>query len=188
MMSLNKPFLKLIIPAVTIALVTLVVHWRSLSWTEDLGLILPSLPSAAFWIIGWIAWVALVEVTSSKIGLPPPRKWTHLDAGRLAVLFIGIVLLAPVAEELFFRGLLYWRLEQTQAGVPGAILAAALVFTAMHVQYGWRELVLVFADGVLLGLARWQSDSLLLALCLHAIGNSFAYYQRLPSNSSFRLP
>ena len=185
-MPLGNRLMKGMIPAVTITLVALAVHWNSLSWTEDLRLTLPTLLSAAFWIIGWTMWVAMVEVTSSELGLPRPSKWKDFDAGRLALLFIGIVLLAPVAEELLFRGLVYRLVEQTQAGAPVAILAGALLFTVMHVQYGWREQALVFADGILLGLARWQSDSLLLTICLHAMGNFYAYYQRLPSKSSFR--
>ena len=180
-MSLNSPFTKMLVPAVTIAVVAIAAHFIDLSWSGELRLVLPSLPSATFWIVVWIAWVAISERISSKLSIPRPRKWKYKDTTSLVLLFIGIVVLAPIAEELLFRGLLYWRFKQTRAGDPGAILATALVFAILHLQYGWRERLLILLDGILIGTARWQSDSLLLTICLHTIGNAYAYYQRLPT-------
>ena len=85
----------------------------------------------------------------------------------LAVLVVG--LLAPLGEELFFRGYMLTRLRQVWSPVP-AILATALAFGVIH-----GELVhgvLAFGIGVYLGLMTERSGSVVPAVVCHAVNNT----------------
>ena len=45
---------------------------------------------------------------------------------------------------------------------------------SLHVQYDWLGIVAVLATGLYLGVVRYRSQSLLLTMLLHAVGNAFA--------------
>ncbi len=126
------------------------------------------------------------------------------SAKPLWLLILGIVVIAPIYEELIFRGLL-WRaiaeqfatrqLNQQQTSIIdgtdgesndkinrerkgatkiGAIVATiitALLFTGIHLQYDMFELATIFTLALILGFARYRSDSLWLPILLHMINN-----------------
>lgn len=74
------------------------------------------------YMVGWLnvhdaAYEATSEAMYSKTPLP--------------ILFLGIVILAPLAEELVMRGLVYRRLRD-YAGVPVAVCVSAFLFGAIH--------------------------------------------------------
>lgn len=93
-------------------------------------------------------------------GMTPLGTWLLLGM---------IVLLAPLYEELLFRGLLLPWLERGR-GAVFAILASALVFGAMHAHYG--PFFLVTAGlGVAFGWARVRSGGVLVPWLLHALWN-----------------
>jgi membrane protease YdiL (CAAX protease family) len=85
----------------------------------------------------------------------------------LAVLVVG--LLAPIGEELFFRGYLQTRLRRVWSPGP-AILVAALAFGLIH-----GELVhgvLAFGIGLYLGLMTERAESVVPAVICHAANNT----------------
>jgi membrane protease YdiL (CAAX protease family) len=95
---------------------------------------------------------------------------TAQDAGWLLWLIIAIVVVAPVGEEVAFRGFLYRGLAR-----PGwelhAIVAIALVWALLHIQYDWLGMVQIFLLGVLLGWFRWASGSTTLTAVMHVLIN-----------------
>lgn len=73
---------------------------------------------------------------------------------------IGIVILAPISEELMFRGLLFWRIKNSKLKTIGAIIIPAILFSAIHIQYSeLLTLGIIFIDGLFYGLARHFSKS-----------------------------
>jgi hypothetical protein len=89
-----------------------------------------------------------------------------------ALLAIPVVLLAPVGEELLFRGvLLPWMTGWM--GRVAALTVSAGVFASLHMFYGvfvgW-----VFFQGMLLGWARLASGGLRAPILLHLTMNSVA--------------
>ena len=112
-----------------------------------------------------------------RFGEPPPEV-QRLALVVIVLKVVGMVLLAPTVEEILFRGFVFRLVERTQLGANGAVMIAAAVFAAAHVQYFGVELVQVFADGVVLGVARKTSRSVLLCILMHALGNAYAAYQR----------
>jgi uncharacterized protein len=112
--------------------------------------------------------------------LPPPEPWGDRYTGILLGLrLLGLVILAPVAEELIFRGVLFARISVTRLGPAGAIVLPAILFALLHVQYTAIEGAFIAVDGLFFGLARYRTGSLLLPMLLHASGNAFAAAQRL---------
>jgi membrane protease YdiL (CAAX protease family) len=81
-----------------------------------------------------------------------------------------VALVAPVSEELLFRGYAFsgW---VGKMGPWGAILVPAVLFTACHIQYGWAGLLYVFIMGVTLGVLRWRTGSVYPGIAIHAAAN-----------------
>ncbi len=77
---------------------------------------------------------------------------------------------AAVAEELFFRKLVYGWLARW--GVPLAIGGAAAAFAAVHVPaYGVAALPVDLAAGVLLGWQRWATGGWTIPALTHSAAN-----------------
>jgi uncharacterized protein len=98
-------------------------------------------------------------------------------AGFLPLLWVTLLVEAPVFEEIFFRGVMFRGIEQSRLGGVGAIVITSVAFTAMHVQYHGFELMWVFSLGVLTGVARWKSGSVFLTMAMHALANLISLVQ-----------
>lgn len=88
--------------------------------------------------------------------------------------FIGLVVIAPVAEELLFRGYLFGKLRASGVKVWVAVVATSLLFAIVHFQGNVG--VDVFALGIVLALLRVFSKSLWPSIMLHMLKNGIAYY------------
>lgn len=87
--------------------------------------------------------------------------------------FVTLVILAPLAEELLFRGYLYGKLR-TVSGVVVATLVTSIVFGALHGQ--WNVGLDVFALSIVLCLLREKTGSIWAGVLLHATKNGIAFY------------
>jgi membrane protease YdiL (CAAX protease family) len=85
----------------------------------------------------------------------------------LAVVVVG--LLAPVAEELFFRGYMLTRLRAVWSPGP-AILMSAVAFGIIHGE--WTHGLLAAVIGVYLGLVTERAGSVTPAMICHAVNNT----------------
>ena len=144
-----------------------------------LGLQLPSVQDAVIFSAAFLVLLVLAEAMFSAAGGAPSDWRAKYGPGALAlrVGFAGVVY--PVAEELFFRGLLLGAITR-RAGPLVAIIATATLFTALHSLGGsWLGALQIFVDGVFFACVRLRSGSLLLPMGFHVIGNSFAVMQRL---------
>ena len=94
------------------------------------------------------------------------------DRGTLVVLGISAVVLAPIAEEWLFRGLLLRRLL-AHVGRPFAYGASALGFAAIHgnpagfVVYVWL--------GLVFGVAMERTGKVTSPIAVHLANNAFAF-------------
>ena len=77
----------------------------------------------------------------------------------VALLFVAIVIVAPICEEIAFRGFLFRGLADSFIGVAGAIVLTAAGWALMHVQYDWFVISQIFLLGVLFGWLRWATGS-----------------------------
>ena len=92
--------------------------------------------------------------------------------GRGAWAIVTVVVMAPLFEEVIFRGVL---LESTRAkyGVMAAWLVSSAVFGIVHVHP--TVAVNAFAIGLVLGFVYMRTDSLWSTIILHAVNNGIAY-------------
>lgn len=90
----------------------------------------------------------------------------------LVLVFVLVCVIAPVAEEMLFRGLLFRGLEKRYGLLIGA-LAAGMLFAGMHPQlpFGFPP---VFALGVGLCYVYRISGSLVPGILMHAANNGIA--------------
>jgi uncharacterized protein len=88
----------------------------------------------------------------------------------VAVTLLATVVLAPVFEELIFRGLLYGSLR-ARFGVWPALGLSALVFALAH-GYGIAGFASVFVSGALWAWSYERTRSLLPAMAAHAMNNA----------------
>jgi membrane protease YdiL (CAAX protease family) len=87
------------------------------------------------------------------------------------LLGVALTLAAPAFEEIFFRGFLLEGLRRSRIGNTGAVVLTAFVWTAIHLQYGFYELAIIFALGLLLAVARIKTGSLWSSFVMHAFSN-----------------
>jgi uncharacterized protein len=153
---------------------------RRLPLRSFLGLRWPDGRQVAQWVALFVLLVAVEELAAGSLGLAKPEPWAGRYTGwLLALRLAGIVVLAPVAEELVFRGVLFSRIAASRLGPAGAIVIPAALFALIHVQYGGAEILLILIDGLFYGLARYRTGSVLVPMLLHCLGNGYAVYQRL---------
>ena len=101
----------------------------------------------------------------------------YQTAGWLPLLWLAMVVMAPLSEEIFFRGFLFAGLRQAWFGNVGAILLTSLAWAAIHLQNDAYEKASIFVFGLLLGAVRVKTESLWGCLTMHALLNLAATIQ-----------
>jgi membrane protease YdiL (CAAX protease family) len=118
-----------------------------------------------------------VSLSVEKI-LPPPGWFLELfakifesDSGVMGGV-LRVVVLAPIVEELIFRGVIYSGFSKNYKPF-WAILFSALLFACFHLN-PW-QLGPTFLLGLFLGYVRYRTGSLLAAILGHALHNGMVY-------------
>jgi membrane protease YdiL (CAAX protease family) len=177
---LRDTLLRLVVPGVGIGIMLAAARMRNLSLSGDLGIRLPTFTQALVWSLIFSGLLIAEEVIWKAAGLPQPEPWGPQYAATVkAIRAIAMVTVAPISEELLFRGLLYNAIAKTALMRPGAVFITAIAFAALHYQYTLGELLFVLADGFFYGVARYVTGSTILTMLLHMMGNSYAAYERL---------
>jgi membrane protease YdiL (CAAX protease family) len=132
----------------------------------------------------WIRWLisvgvfivasdALTSVLRRPI-VPPFLMEAYRTASSVPLLYIAFVVIAPIFEEIFFRGFLFQGLKHSLFGPAGAIGLTSLAWSIIHLQYDFYGIATVFAGGLLLGMARHKSDSIYVTIAMHSLMNLVA--------------
>src|SRR5207249_801857 len=170
------------IPANAVQVIVLALASRRRGWsiTEYLGLVWPATRHLvlALWVL--VVFLLGYDVLTYALGrdiVTPFQVDTYQsarDAGMLPLLWFALVIAAPVAEEIMFRGFLFrgWVTSERRA-ILGILIISAL-FAAIHIQYDWFGILQVFFIGLLLGLVRWRSASTTLTILMHVLANLWA--------------
>ena len=104
--------------------------------------------------------------------------------GRGAWAIVTVVVMAPLFEEVIFRGVL---LESTRVryGVVAAWLLSSAIFGIVHVHP--TVVVNAFVMGLVLAFIYLRTDSLWSAIILHAINNGIAYLALIAGHGNSML-
>lgn len=138
-----------------------------------------ALPALGFRPVGW-KWPVLgtlatlvLSVAVSQLGIEPQgvKQVVKGLPGNMLANLVLLALLAPLVEELVFRGLLYGWVAGRWGGLA-AWLVSSIAFAAAH--YEPAHVVLVLPLGLLFGWLRRRTDSLLPSLVAHILNNAFA--------------
>jgi membrane protease YdiL (CAAX protease family) len=141
----------------------------------------------AFWpAVGWMAaafaafyvftlvWVSILGVSPDDTKLPDELGVKDSTYALLAVAFL-VAVVAPIAEEFFFRGFFYGALRNWKGPWPAAVLTG-LVFGSIHLGSAEAAFLLPLAFfGFSLCLLRERTGSLYPGIALHCANNSLAF-------------
>lgn len=140
-----------------------------------------ALPALGFRAVGWKPLVlgtlgtTALSVAVSQLGIEPQGVKQAMNIAREPAAFLITLFLlaglAPLVEELVFRGLLYGWLE-SRWGSGLAFVVSSLAFAAAHVEPA--HAVLVLPLGLMFGLLRWRTRSLWPSLVAHMANNGMA--------------
>lgn len=113
--------------------------------------------------------------------LPPPPLWlmqeyTEVDSS-LVYSLVLVCIIAPVCEEIIFRGIILEGLLQ-RYHAPSAIVISSLLFGSIHLNL-W-QFVAASAGGMLSGWVYYKTRSVLPCIWLHAINNLMSVLVFLP--------
>lgn len=91
----------------------------------------------------------------------------------LGTVFLAIVI-APLWEEIVFRGFLLSALAQSRLGIMGGALVTNTLWTLLHSDYSVAGLASVFLAGAMLTWFLWRTGSIRIAIVAHAVYNAVA--------------
>ena len=172
--------------AVCLAL-TIFVPWKLLkakTSRNEVGL--HGLPTWTDVLLAPIVFIAVMVAAGAMTALMqailPSIDWEQVQetgysglyqTGEYITAFVCLVVLAPVCEEIIFRGWLYGKLRARMSALP-AILITSLLFGIMHGQ--WNVGVTVFVMSIGMCLQRELTGTIWSGMLLHMIKNGLAFY------------
>ena len=162
--------------AVCIPLLALLAHWRTGNALGYLNLrrfrlrhlILSVIVLAGFLTCEYFITEALDRPLDDDLKIYTDPRWAGL-------VFLMLVVVAPLIEEIVFRGFMFRGIACSPAGPGGAVMITSFLFALAHLHYPPYEILVVFLIGVMLGVIRLMTGSTLITIILHALGNLFAF-------------
>ncbi len=124
-----------------------------------------------FWSLGFGGLVSIAFIGLAVSGINPFHLFkTRLPASTIETLFYFIAggLIAPVAEEIFFRGILFGFFRKN--GAVFAAILSTLIFASMH-SIGGAVPVVQTVGGLLFALSYEIEKSLFTPIIIHTLGN-----------------
>tara|TARA_Y100000741_G_C18167535_1_gene523816 strand:- start:413 stop:970 length:558 start_codon:yes stop_codon:yes gene_type:complete len=112
--------------------------------------------------------------------IPPPEY--IIDLGEIMkpdstlgyiFLFLAVVIVAPIGEEIVFRGFLQRFLEKYWKDITRAVLVTSLFFAMIHFNPFWT--IQIYLLGVILGFLAWKTKSVIPSILLHIVNNGSAF-------------
>lgn len=122
---------------------------RAFAWGAGMGVLL--YPAIAI-VIG-IPFSFLLEALSGEPSNAPEQVPSGLSLGGMAVAVVLAVVVAPLMEELFYRGVLFRSIRDRHGFWAGALLSAVLFGLVHYVPSPWQDAVLLQSVMVFTGFA-----------------------------------
>ena len=100
------------------------------------------------------------------------KNVNYLMGGNFILVFIAVVIFAPIVEEIIFRGLLLKHLNNVMPTIV-AILISSIIFGIGHGQLIW--IIYATLIGIILSIVVIRCKSLTASITLHAVLNLTSY-------------
>ena len=114
----------------------------------------------------------VLNLLIEQAGIPNTMEDTFIDMSRNPFGILSISLLAPILEELLFRGAIQGHLQGVLKHPWVAILIASLLFGVVHMNPA--QIPFAFLLGAMFGWLYYRTGSLLPGIIGHVLNNSIA--------------
>jgi uncharacterized protein len=158
--------------------------WAAIGWVK------PRLRDLGYALLGFLAYFVGFIMISQAVKLLLPGLnldqrqeigfSTSNGGGSLLLVFMSLVVLPPLVEEIITRGVLYGGLR-TKLPVVIAAIITSIMFAAAHLQVGtgnallWVAAIDTFTLSLVLVYLRQKTGSLWPSIGLHALKNGVAF-------------
>src|SRR5205085_2982284 len=144
--------------------------WTAVKWNP------PKSSSAAISAFGGATLALAVQLASSVLPIPKslPMDQYFRDAPSAYIMAAFGILVAPLVEELLFRGLLFPLLARSLGIASGVVLTAGF-FSLIHqsqLKHAWAPLLLLFVVGLALTITRAHTQSVAASWIMHCAYNA----------------
>lgn len=188
--TLNSAIVQTVYSAIIYVLclvITIFVPWKianDKTTRDELGLRgLPTWTDILLAPIGFIVFMLVaVFLVSLMTVLLPGINWNQeqnigfnslISNGDFLLAFVSLVIIAPVAEEVIFRGWLYGKLRAKIPAIP-AMIVVSLLFGIVHGQ--WNVGVTVFVMSIAMCTLREITGTIWGGILIHMLKNGIAFY------------
>lgn len=166
---------------VCMGLIALFIKLRRRGTIADyLQLRLPARPiwrSLSLWSLITVGFIYGIDWLKSLIRASEASTFTldvYETAHFLPLLYVAIVIAAPLFEEVFFRGFMFQGLLHSRVGAIGAIVINSLIWAVIHSQYDTYDVGGIFLFGMVLSVAQLITKSLVIPILMHSLNNFLA--------------
>lgn len=147
---------------------------RTIHWQKAV----PHFPPRSLLICGGLLAVAVMIVSSFfKEAAPTPIEKLLTSSESMLVFAIFGIGVAPLAEEIIFRGFVF-EILQDLGGANAAVLVTTVLFASLHVLQlwgNWPAVALIFCVGFVLGFIRKRTSSLIPSVLIHIGYNAMLF-------------
>lgn len=128
------------------------------------------------WLVITLVFLSFWWAVNSIFDIEPPDIMLNImqTTDYIWLLVLSICIVAPIFEELVFRGFIFARLQRSVLGKSGALILTSLIFTLIHSQYQGIELFALFTFAILLGLIRIKTNNIKYCILIHALNNTLS--------------
>jgi len=174
--TLNRYAIGIVVELALAALVFLFIRGERLDMVATARLRKPQLREVGLAILAvpglWIAGVLLNLLSSLILGYTTPVTPSQYPSTLLETVALAVttMVVAPLCEELMFRGYVQRAYERRKAWV--GIATGTIIFALFHLRFQGAPALLPVA--MALSLIAWRTDSIVPGIALHAAYNTIA--------------
>jgi membrane protease YdiL (CAAX protease family) len=179
MSELTKILLR-VLPFLVIIIVLIIRIKKGKLSKDNLAIRKPETNLKAFiWCVSFFIFCILTELILFQFKLLEFKTYVF-DIKTSLLKIVGMVLIAPVAEELLYRGLFLTKLIQFKINKHLAIFIIAILFVLVHsfvfenTLFSKIGITQIFIDATLFGYARLTTKSIYTPITMHITGNLIA--------------
>lgn len=158
------------------------LSWRDIGWKKPTrSPVWPFIKAFGVYFLLLIMIGIVLQYTSIDTDQPQEIGFENAQgAGQLALVFLSLVVLPPLAEEIIFRGFLYTRLKRYfSVGAAAVLISVMFGFAHLQLDTGntplWTAAIDTFVLSLLLVYLREKTGSLWPSIAMHALKNLIAF-------------
>jgi len=126
---------------------------------------------------GIILFTALINIFFSyfNTNIEKANPYTAMPSDKIKAIIFLAIFIAPIIEEIFFRGFMQPALVKALGALPG-IFITALIFGISHTQYLNYDIAMVSITviGLILGVTKYYTGSVMPGIFAHLFNNIIA--------------